>query len=106
MKYKGYCLWADDIPTPEAPHYIVVVSEENPENQVLVVAISSIKYVNGKEKYYDKACTINVGDILDEKGNSIIKKPSFIRYQYATELSTDILLTKQISRIYQYKTKN
>ena len=27
MDYKGYCLWADDVPNPKAPHYIAYDTE-------------------------------------------------------------------------------
>lgn len=106
MDYKGYCLWADDIPDSLALHYIVIASSENEDGNVLVLAISSIKYnSDGTPKYYDKACEINIGDIIDDAGNSIITKPSFIRYQYAVEMLSTSIFTKQISCRYKYKSK-
>ena len=30
MNYKGYCLWASDVPNANAPHYIVIVSDKDP----------------------------------------------------------------------------
>ena len=106
MDYKGYCLWADDVPNPEAPHYIVITSSENPDGLVLVVAISSIKYrADGSEKYYDKACVLNIGDIVDDSGRSIITKPSFIRYEYAIEMKSQDILSKQFTNQYKYKCK-
>lgn len=51
MDYRGYCLWAPDIPSVDAPHFVVVSSSKNPQQQYLVVAISSIKYNDmGKAK--------------------------------------------------------
>ena len=106
MDYKGYCLWADDIPNSFSPHYIVITSSENPEGMVLVVAISSIKYKkDGSEKYYDKSCILTVTDIIDENGKSILTKPSFIRYEYAQEIKSNQLLTKQFANQYKYKCK-
>ena len=94
MNYKGYCLWADDVPNPKAPHYIVITSSANPDDMVMVVAISSIKYkYDGSEKYYDKSCVLSVGDIVDDKGNSILTKPSFIRYEYAIDMKTKDILS-------------
>lgn len=106
MNYKGYCLWADDIPNAKAPHYIVIASKKNEEGFVLVLAISSIKYnQDGSSKYYDTACKVNIGDITDNDGNNIITKPSFVRYQYAVEMHQDAIFTKQIKRKYRYKSK-
>lgn len=106
MDYKGYCLWADDIPNTDAPHYIVIASSENPEGKVLVVAISSIKYrENGSEKYYDKACILSENDIIDDKGNNVLSRPSFIRYEYAVEIVHKDLLKKQFNNHYRYKCK-
>ena len=106
MDYKGYCLWADDVPSPEHPHYIVVTSSENEEGMCLLVAISSIKYGrDGSPKYYDKACVIDVGDIVDSNGKDIIVKPSFIRYQYAQEKSIKSLMSYQFQNRYKYKCK-
>lgn len=106
MDYKGYCLWADDVPNPEAPHYIVVTSSTNPDDMVMVVAISSIKYRgDGTEKYHDTSCLLSVGEILDDKGNSIITKPSFIRYEYAIDMKAKDILSKQFANNYRYKCK-
>lgn len=106
MDYKGYCLWADDVPNPSAPHYVVITSSENPEGRVLVVAISSIKYNDkGIEKYYDKSCVLSVKDIVDEKGNYVLTKPSFVRYEYATDKLAASLLEGQFAGKYQYKCK-
>lgn len=106
MNYKGYCLWADDVPDEKAPHYIVISSDEDEDGNVLVLAISSIKYnIDGTPKYYDKACPINIGDIIDCNGKNIITKPSFIRYQYAVELPSALILEKQLNNKYKYKSK-
>ena len=106
MDYKGYCLWADDVPNPEAPHYIVITSSANHDDMVMVVAISSIKYkTDGSEKYHDKACLLFASDIVDDNGKSIITKPSFIRYEYAIDMKTKDILSKQFSDKYRYKCK-
>ncbi len=106
VNYKGYCLWADDIPDPLAPHYIVVTSDSNPEGLMLVCVISSIKYKpDGTPKYHDTACLIHPGEITDESGRSIITKPSFVRYQYACEMESNDILLKQLSGKYKYKCK-
>lgn len=106
VNYKGYCLWADDVPDPLAPHYIVITSDLNPAGLVLVCAISSVKYkLDGTAKYHDTACLIHPGDILDEQGRSVITKPSFVRYQYACEMESNELLLKQLAGKYKYKCK-
>ena len=108
MDYKGYCFWASDIPDPEAPHYIVITSSANPESYVLVVVISSIKYKDEEgtvPKYYDKACELNVGDIVDDKGRSLIIKPSFVRYEWSQEIKEETLMLKQFQSAYKYKCK-
>ena len=106
MDYRGYCLWAPDSPSVDAPHFVVVSSSKNPQQQYLVVAISSIKYNDmGKAKYYDDACVLLEDDIKDEKGNNILSKPSFIRYQYALAMDVDELLKKQVIGGYKLKCK-
>ena len=106
IDYKGYCLWADDIPSVEAPHYIVVTSSADPDGYVLIVALSSIKYkTDGTPKYYDSACEIHVGDILNDQGESLIKKPSYVRYEYAVAISQKKLFEKQITQRYKYRCK-
>lgn len=108
MEYKGYCFWADDVPDPDAPHYIVIASSANPEGCVFVVVVSSIKYKDENKtipKYYDKACELNVGDIKDDSGNNLIIKPSFIRYEYSVEMKEEVLRLKQFKSNYKYKCK-
>ena len=106
MEYKGYCLWADDVPNPQAPHYIVITSAANDDDMVMVVAISSIKYKSdGTAKYYDKACVLSVEDIIDSRGRQILTKPSFIRYEYALDMRTKDILSKQFADRYKYKCK-
>lgn len=106
MDYKGYCLWADDVPNSGAPHYIVITSSADPNDMVMIVAISSIKYkADGSEKYHDKACLLSVGDIVDDNGKSIITKPSFIRYEYAIDRKKQDILSKQFAAKYQYRCK-
>lgn len=106
MDYKGCCLWAPDIPNEDASHYVIVASNENSKKEYLVVAISSIKYKDdGTAKYYDDACVLSVDDITDANGKNILKKPSFIRYQYALTLNVDELLARQILGGYQLMCK-
>lgn len=106
MNYKGYCLWASDVPNANAPHYIVIVSDKDPENKHLVVAISSIKYKpDGTPKYYDSACVLSEDDIIDENGQKALNKPSFLRYEYSTALDASDLFMKQVFSVYQYKCK-
>lgn len=106
MDYKGYCLWADDIPDTTAPHYIVIASSEDENGYVLVLAISSIKYrSDGSPKYYDPACVLNAGDIVDDTGKNVITKPSFVRYQYAVEMLPQAIFAKQLGRCYRYQCK-
>ena len=72
----------------------------------MIVAISSIKYKSdGTERYHDKACLLSVGDIVDESNNFIITKPSFIRYEYAIDMTTKDILSKQFTNRYKYKCK-
>lgn len=104
MDYKGYCLWASDIPSQEAPHYIIVVSNQTPNKEYLVVVISSIKYrEDGTTKYYDPACVLSVDDIKDGQGKNVLTKPSFIRYQFALAMPVNMLLEKQIFAGYTVK---
>jgi len=106
MNYKGYCLWASDIPNANAPHYIVIVSDTNLKQECLVVAISSIKYrADGTPKYYDKSCELSVDDIVDDNGNNVLTKPSFMRYEYSTAISSSELFMKQVFAKYTYKCK-
>lgn len=106
MNCKGYCLWASDVPNPEAPHFIVIISSENEDRKVLVVAISSIKFKSdGTTKYYDKACVLSPEDITDEKGKQILSVPSYVRYEYAMEIASEDIMDKQLNRLYRYKCK-
>lgn len=106
MNYKGYCLWASDVPNPSAPHYIVIISDKDPENKYLVVAVSSIKYKeDATPKYYDPACVLSVDDIVNENGQKVLSKASFVRYEYSVALNANDLFMKQIFSVYQYKCK-
>jgi hypothetical protein len=106
MDYKGYCLWANDVPSSDAPHYIVITSSSDPHNMVMVVVISSIKYKSdGTEKYHDKSCLLSVDDIVDDTGKKILTKPSFIRYEYTVDMNSKTILDKQFSDTYRYKCK-
>ncbi len=75
MDWRGYCFWASDIPNQDSQHYIIITSNMNDDGMCLVVVISSIKSENGKVKYHDKSCLLNVGDIIDDTGKNIIIKP-------------------------------
>ena len=44
MDYKGYCLWASDVPAIGVPHYVIVSSGRDDDDNYLIVAIYSIKY--------------------------------------------------------------
>ena len=101
---KGCCYWTDDIPSTEAPHYIVISSDTLPDGLVLVVAISSIKYnERGEEKFHDTACELSVDDIKTESGGRVLSKASFIRYQYALELYEKDIIERTFSGRYQFK---
>lgn len=104
MNYKGLCFWAGNIPTPEAPHYIIIITEPNEKGEALAVVVSSIKYFDdGKAKYYDPACVLNVGDIKNEQGKNLIIKKSFIRYEYTTVIDVNKIITNQFKSIFKYK---
>ena len=106
MDYKGYCLWASDVPAIGVPHYVIVSSGRDDDDNYLIVAISSIKYKpDWTPRYFDESCVINVDDLKDENGNNILNKPSFARYQYSCVKSGKELLQKQISRGYSCKCK-
>lgn len=106
MVYKGYCFWASNIPNPIAPHFIIITSDAMPDNFVMLVVVSSIKYrSDGTEKYYDKSCVLNVGDIIDNNGRNVITKPSFIRYCYTTEINASEIIKNQFKSVYKYKCK-
>lgn len=101
MNVKGYCLLAFDIPEPNNKHYIVIASDEMPDGKVLILPISSIK----KDKYHDSSCEFEVDEIKNEEGKNLLSKPSYIRYNEAREVSSAIILSKQIQHIYKYKCK-
>lgn len=53
MDYKGYCLWASDVPAIGVPHYVIVSSGRDDDDNYLIVAISSIKYKpDGTPRYF------------------------------------------------------
>lgn len=106
MDYKGYCLWASDVPVVGVPHYIIISSGKDERDNYLVVAISSIKYrADGTPRYFDDSCVIDVDDLKDENGNNILSKPSFARYQYSCVKSGRELLLKQLQNGYSCKCK-
>lgn len=101
---KGCCYWTDDIPSEEAPHYIIISSDTLSDGLVLVVAISSIKYnERGEKKFYDTACELSVDDIKTESGECVLTKASFVRYQYALELYEKDIIERTFSGRYQFK---
>ena len=101
MNVKGSCLLAFDIPTQNSKHYIVIASDEMPDGKVLILPISSIK----PNKYHDSSCEFDVDEIKNEIGQNLLSKPSYIRYNEAREISSSIILNKQIQKIYKYKCK-
>lgn len=101
---KGCCYWTDDIPSEDAPHYIIISSDTLSDGLVLVVVISSIKYnERGEKKFYDSACVLSVDDIKTESGEQVLTKSSFIRYQYAIELHEKDIIERTLSGRYQFK---
>ena len=106
MILKGALFWAKDIPSVDSPHFVVIISCESKNGEVLAVPISSIKFSeNGKMKYegrsckyYDNACVITALDIPN-----FITKPSFARYQYATAISANKILKKHSNSMLKYK---
>lgn len=110
MKCKGVCFFAS-VPNATVPHYIIIASDPDLDGEMLLIPISSIKFsdhskfsYNGQScKYYDDACTFDVGDIKADNGKNIIIKPSFARYEWAQIISQNNLLTRQVVRDFSYK---
>ncbi len=101
---KGCCYWTDDIPSEEAPHYIVIASDTLPEGLVLVVAISSIKYnEKGERKFYDSACELSIDDIKTDSGENVLCRLSYVRYQYSVEMYEKDIIERAFSGRYQFK---
>lgn len=97
MDLSGYCFWAKNYPEEDSTsHYIVIASNTNAEGKALVVPISSVKFLDCYSRYkldgkfckrYDEACVIRENEITKStNGNSLITKPSFIRYDWAKEV--------------------
>ncbi len=111
--FKGQCFFAGDVPNPQYPHFIVLVSDKDPRNRVLLIPLSSIKFSStakykykGKPcKYYDSACVFEENELTDANGNKILTKPSFARYEWAEEIFINDVWSKKLSGIYQYKSK-
>lgn len=111
--FKGQCFFADDVPNPLFPHFIVLISDKDPQNKILLIPLSSIKFLpkanfkyKGKPcKYYDEACVFEEKEILDSKGNPVLTKPSFARYEWAEEIQVNDVWKKKFSGIYKYKAK-
>lgn len=110
MRCKGVCFFAD-VPNAEAPHYIVIASDINADDEMLVIPISSIKFqengrysYNGQAcKYYDDACTFDVGEITADDGRGVIIKPSFARYEWAKAVKQSDVVKKQLAQSFRYK---
>jgi hypothetical protein len=109
MGLDGCCFLAPDEPNEGYPHFIIVMLTIN--DKALIVPISSIKFgatygykYDGKScKYYDDACTLDMSDIVDDNGKYILKKPSFVRYQWAKEVTASSILKKRLKSIYSFK---
>lgn len=110
MHCKGVCFFAD-VPNAEVPHYIVIASDANGDDEVLLIPISSIKFQKGGRfsyngqacKYYDNACTFDAGDITADNGRSVIIKPSFARYEWAKAVKQSEVAARQLMRSFCYK---
>ena len=110
MKCKGVCFFAS-VPNAEAPHYIVIASDADLNGEMLLIPISSIKFSDHSRfsykgepcKYYDDACTFDVGDIKADNGRDVIVKPSFARYEWAQAIGQSSLLAKQVKGDFSYK---
>lgn len=111
--FKGQCFFAGDVPNSQFPHFIVLISDKDPQNRILFIPLSSIKFSStanyeykGKPcKYYDDACVFEEEDIFDQKGKPVLTKPSFARYEWAEEIQINEVWNKKLSGIYKYKTK-
>lgn len=113
MDLKGVCFHGGDVPNCDFPHFIVLISDQNPEGKVLLVPISSIKFNASSKyyykdipcKYYDDSCVFEGTEIKDDDGSFVLSKPSFARYEWANEVSASLVLQKQLQGIYKYKCK-
>jgi hypothetical protein len=94
VNFKGFCFFAP-VPTPDIPHFIIIISETSPQGKALLVPISSIK----NNKYYDKSCELNKNDI------AVLSKPSYIRYEKATEIEVNNITVNIFSKKYQHQCK-
>ncbi|MDR1007063.1 MAG: hypothetical protein LBL65_00670 [Campylobacteraceae bacterium] len=101
MDFSGSCFFAEDVPNSNFPHFIVIISKASPDNQALLVPISSIK----PNKYYDNACVLNEKDIVADNEKNVLHKPSFIRYQWAQEIDIKSIIDKKFNGIYHYQCK-
>lgn len=105
IDFRGGFYWSDDVPNKTSPHFIVIASNTNKDGKVLVIPLSSVKTDDfGQEKFYDKSCIVFPPDILDDNGNTILSKKSFVRYQYATEMDAQKILQSAVSGSYKYHT--
>jgi hypothetical protein len=63
------------------------------------------KYKDKPCKYYDNSCVFEESEIVDDKGKPLLSKPSFIRYEWATEILDVDIFKKRFEKIYTYKCK-
>lgn len=111
MPLKGVCFYGGDVPNANSPHFIVIISDRAPDNKVLLVPISSIKFNASSNfqykgipcKYYDDACVFDGTEIIADNGRPVLTKPSFARYEWALEVDAGLIFGKQLEGIYQYK---
>lgn len=109
MNIKGTCYFSK----LHNEHIIVIISDKNKHNQVLLIPLSSIKFIeNGKHEYnnkkcmpYDSACTLNTGDIISEKGVNVITRPTYALYKRAEEININTLNLSQLNGILEYRCK-
>ena len=75
-------------------HYFVISSRN--DKSYLLLSFSSVKYrIDGTERYYDNSCVFDLKDnIKDESGNLIIRKKSYIRFDYFIETENVFELEK------------
>lgn len=107
MNIKGTCYFSK----LHNEHVIVIISDTNEQNNVLLVPLSSIKFVpNGKSLYnnlncspYDSACTLEQGDIISDKNINVITKSTYVLYKRAQEINIDKLNLAQLQGLLEYR---
>lgn len=103
--YTGFCFLDTNIPTVEnskKAHLIVIISKPI-NNKSMAVVICSVKPFKGFE--YDKSCLLNVGDIRNNKGDDILKKISYVRYDSTIELDVSKIPEMKKKKILKFRGK-